>query len=91
MTGETPNPLDQIRRAIRKKFNDPGEASTILAEAALARVADLVEAAQALLEWAEKDRGGGYPEANRSEEWYTHRDFARKALVPFAARENTND
>jgi hypothetical protein len=41
---------------------------------------DLADALRALLEWAEKDRGGGYPEADRSEEWYTHRDFARAAL-----------
>jgi len=41
----------------------------------------LREALTVLLEWAEKDRGGGYPEANRSEEWYTHRDFARAALA----------
>ena len=50
------------------------------AERLAARVEELEAALRYLLEWAEKDRGGGYPEADRSEEWYTHRDFARAAL-----------
>ena len=50
----------------------------VAAEAALATTRQALEL---LLEWAEKDRGGGYPEENRSEEWYTHRDFARRALA----------
>ena len=50
-------------------------------QAAEAALATTRQALELLLEWAEKDRGGGYPEANRSEEWYTHRDFARRALA----------
>lgn len=81
MSGQ-PNPLDVLRHGLdRYEWARDRHAE----DEALAQVETLVEAAQALLEWAEKDRGGGYPEADRSEEWYTHRDFARIGLAPFVS------
>lgn len=84
-----PSPLDVLRSYVAELDEYYGQEAH--GREALAQVETLVEAAKALLAWAEKDRGGGYPEADRSEEWYTHRDFARAALAPFVSPDMHDD